>query len=206
MQNVAIIDYGMGNLDSVARAVEECGGDPWITDQPASLEKAGWIILPGVGSFTDGMAHLLERGWPDVLHDHVMNKAIPFLGICLGMQLMASKGWEGGETAGLGWIPGEVKRLDPQDSKERIPHVGWNEVHLSKETPLFDGVSSRRDFYFVHSFHLACADDKDVLAVTPYCGHFASVVVKDRLFGVQFHPEKSQRFGLQILKNFLSIH
>ncbi len=205
MKRVVVIDYGMGNLDSVRRGIEECGGDVQVSDQPAALHEADAIILPGVGSFTDGMRHLRERGWIDVMNEQVQEKQIPFLGICLGMQLMASKGYEGGETPGLNWIPGEVKRFIPQQASERVPHIGWNEVHPVRQTPLLQDIEPGRDFYFVHSYNVHCENRDDVVAETPYCGKFVSVIGRDNFFGVQFHPEKSQKFGLQILKNFLSL-
>jgi imidazole glycerol-phosphate synthase subunit HisH len=205
MNRVAIIDYGMCNLDSVARAVEECGGIPLVTDQARDLELVNRIILPGVGAFADGMRNIRERSLDKILHEQVILKHIPFLGICLGMQLMATKGYEGGETAGLGWIDGEVRRLEPTEGDTRIPHIGWNEVVFTEGTPLYRGVSSGKDFYFVHSYHLLCRHEQDILSRTPYCGGFASSVGRSAMFGVQFHPEKSQRPGFQVLRNFISI-
>lgn len=204
MNRVAIIDYGMSNLDSVARAVQECGGDPYLTTGPRDLQTASRIILPGVGVFANGMRHLRDQGYEEALNEHVLGRRIPFLGICLGMQLMAIRGDEGGETKGLGWIDGEVRRLDGSGSGSRIPHVGWNEVvHSGGE--LFKGIPSSRDFYFVHSYHLRPTRPEDALARTPYCGGFVSAVARGLIFGAQFHPEKSQKVGFQVLRNFLSI-
>jgi glutamine amidotransferase len=203
MKAVAIIDYGMCNLDSVARAVEECGGQPRVTDQEADLKTATHVILPGVGSFADAMRNIRERSLDRILDEHVRGKQIPFLGICLGMQLLASRGTEGGDTAGLGWIEGEVVKLEPT-SDERIPHVGWNEIDYAQEGPLFHGIPRHKDFYFVHSYHFR-GKPADRLAETPYCGTFTSAVGKDAVFGVQFHPEKSQRAGFQVLRNFLAL-
>lgn len=205
MNTVAIVDYGMCNLDSVARAVEECGGYPIVTDQARDLEVANRIILPGVGAFPDAMRNIKQRRLDEILHEQVIEKQIPFLGICLGMQLMATKGWEISETEGLGWIEGEVRRLEPDISGPRIPHIGWNEVVFVKDSPLFTDISLNKDFYFVHSYVLHCNRKQDILAQTPYCGHFVSAVTRDWIFGVQFHPEKSQRLGFQVLKNFLLI-
>lgn len=205
MNKVAIVDYGMGNLDSVARAVEECGGDPIVTDQARDLEVANRIVLPGVGAFPDAMHNIKQRSLDEILYEQVIGKQIPFLGICLGMQLLATEGWEGGETAGLGWIDGEVRRLEPVGDDTHIPHIGWNEVIFTQESPLFEGIPAGKDFYFVHSYHFCCASEQDILARTPYCGGFVSAVGRDLIFGVQFHPEKSQRLGFQMLKNFLSI-
>ena len=205
MKKVVITDYGMGNLDSVARAVQECGGDPLISHKAEDFEEAHYIILPGVGAFTTGMNHLSASGLNEILQEQVINQGIPFLGICLGMQILATKGLEGGETQGLGWIEGEVKRLEPDTPDIRIPHVGWNEVIFNKPSPLFEGITTGKDFYFVHSYHFSCKHPQEAIAHTPYCGNFVSAVNKDNIFGVQFHPEKSQRLGFQVLKNFLSL-
>ena len=205
MKKVAIVDYGMGNLGSVARTVEECGGSPLITNKAHDLEVANYVVLPGVGAFAIGMRNIRERGLDELLTAQVIGKGIPFLGICLGMQLLATKGWEGDETNGLGWIEGEVKRLQPDGQNVRIPHVGWNEVILTQASPLFSGILSGKDYYFVHSYHLLCRHERDVIARTPYCGGFVSAVGRDNIFGVQFHPEKSQRLGFQVIRNFLAL-
>ncbi|OEU64105.1 MAG: imidazole glycerol phosphate synthase, glutamine amidotransferase subunit [Desulfobacterales bacterium PC51MH44] len=204
MKKVAIVDYGMCNLDSVFRAVEECGGNPVVTGKARDFECADYIILPGVGAFANAMHQLRQRSLDAVLQKQVIDKQIPFLGICLGMHLMAKKGWEGGETEGLGFIDGEVRHLRPDSSHTRLPHVGWNEVVYVKESSLFNGIRSGKDFYFVHSYHLCCSEE-NVIARTPYCGEFVSAISDGLTFGVQFHPEKSQRLGLQVLRNFLSI-
>lgn len=204
MKEVAIIDYGMCNLDSVARAVEKCGGTPLVTDDPEDIANADGIILPGVGAFADAMKELNQRQLATPLRKQVL-KNIPFLGICLGMQLMADKGHEGGETAGLGLIPGEVIKLTNQSPEERIPHVGWNEVEIQNtDNPLFSGIKNNTNFYFVHSFHLTC-EPKYILATTPYCGGFTSAIGRGNCFGSQFHPEKSLKAGFQLLKNFLEL-
>ncbi len=205
MKTVAIVDYGMCNLDSVARAVEECGGKPVVSSQARDLETASHIILPGVGAFPDAMRNIRERALDAALYEQAIEKQVPFLGICLGMQLLATKGWEMEETQGLGFIPGEVKRLDPFGEDRRIPHVGWNEVYPARDSPLFRDIPAGRDFYFVHSYHLCPQDDADTCARTPYAQGFVSAVHRDLVFGVQFHPEKSQRVGFQVLRNFLAI-
>jgi len=204
MKTVAIIDYGMCNLDSVARAVEECGGRPFVTGDVKDLESVSYIILPGVGAFASGMRQIKKRSLDTALKEHVINRQIPFLGICLGMQLMAAKGTEGEDVEGLGIIDGEVKCLEPDSPGTRIPHIGWNEVRHENNSPLFKGIEPGKDFYFVHSYHLCCGDE-NVIARTPYCGEFVSAVAKGMAFGVQFHPEKSQKPGFQVLKNFLSL-
>ena len=205
MNLVAIVDYGMCNLDSVARAVEECGGKPLVTEQARDLETVTHVILPGVGAFADAMWNIRKRSLEIVLYEQVIQQGIPFLGICLGMQLMATLGWEVEKTEGLGYIVGEVQRLEPFGDDVRIPHVGWNEVHFVRESPLFRGIPSGKDFYFVHSYCLIPKTEDDVLARTPYGRGFVSAVQRDLMFGVQFHPEKSQRLGFQVLKNFLAI-
>lgn len=200
---VAIIDYGLCNLDSVRRAVEECGGQAVVTARPDQVEAASRIILPGVGAFPEAMANLERAGLVATLERQVIERGVPFLGICLGMQLMASRGLEGRPTQGLGWIRGDVRRLNGS-AAARVPHVGWNEVHGNRPSSLFDGVRPSADFYFVHSYAICPADEGDVIARTPHGdAMFVSVVQRANLAGVQFHPEKSQRVGLQVLRNFL---
>jgi glutamine amidotransferase len=202
---VAVVDYGMGNLDSVCRAVEECGGNPVLTDRAEEIEKATHVILPGVGSFAAGMCNLRQRALDTILSDRVVGKGVPFLGICLGMQLLATVGCEGGRTSGLGWIRGEVRRLQPNGGGERVPHVGWNEIRPTQPCLLLSDIPPGKDFYFLHSYVLVCEDLQDVIATTAYCGDFPSIVGRGCIFGTQFHPEKSQRFGFQLLKNFLAM-
>lgn len=205
MSSVAIIDYGVCNLDSISRAIVECGGRPFITDRPSDLSEADRIILPGVGAFAVAMKNLQSRGMDTAICELLDRKPVPFLGICLGMQLMADSSTEGGHTVGLGLISADVLRLQPKESGDRIPHIGWNEVEYCQDNdPLFDGIPSKSDFYFVHSYHFCCGGENRV-AQTPYCGGFASAVRKENIFGVQFHPEKSQRVGLRMLGNFLSL-
>jgi imidazole glycerol-phosphate synthase subunit HisH len=204
MISVAIVDYGMCNLDSVARAVEECGGKPEVTKDPNNLDRATHIILPGVGAFPEAMNNLRRAGFDRAIREQVESDRIPLLGICLGMQLLATVGFEGKETEGLNLIPGEVHRLQPINGSDRVPHTGWNEVFPKGECALLNGISSGKDFYFVHSFHIVC-ENRFVLATTPYAGGFASIVGNGRVFGTQFHPEKSQKLGFALLKNFLSL-
>ncbi len=200
-----IIDYGMGNLGSVNRALEECDANPFISDDPRALHDADHIVMPGVGSFSDGMKHLAERGWTVPLRKVVLEDGIPFLGICLGMQLLAALGHEGGSREGLGFIPGEVKRLVPDSPSTRVPHVGWNEVRQARPSPLLHDIPDRADFYFVHSYYFAVAEETSVITTTPYCGSFISAVGQRNVYGVQFHPEKSSRPGFQLIRNFLSL-
>jgi imidazole glycerol-phosphate synthase subunit HisH len=203
MSRVAVVDYGMCNLDSVRRAFEEVGAQPFVTDEPAELERADAIVLPGVGAFPDAMRNLRRRGFDDALTKLVIDEGVPFLGVCLGMQLLASSGEEVATTEGLGWFDADVVRLRPAAGDTRIPHVGWNEVDALPDSPLFAGIPPRADFYFVHSFHLQCRDAGDTLATTPYCGGFTSAVARRNVFAVQFHPEKSQAHGLRLLRNFV---
>jgi imidazole glycerol-phosphate synthase subunit HisH len=202
--SVLIIDYGMGNLGSVRRSFEECGADVQILRDPQEFNGSSRVVLPGVGAFKDGMEHLENRGWVDFIN-RVIEEKIPLLGICLGMQLLAEKGYEGGQVSGLGIIRGEVVRMDPQSEEERIPHVGWDDVCVTQPTSLFSDIPCGSDFYFVHSYHFApeCADH--IIATTPYCGGVVSAVQKNNVFGVQFHPEKSSKPGRKMLKNFLKV-
>lgn len=201
----AIIDYGMGNLLSVQRAFEKCGSDAVIIDNPLELRDAERIVLPGVGAFPDAMDNLRKNGWIEELNWAVLEKETPILGICLGMQLLADKGYEVRECDGLGYIPGEIIRFTQTQEKERIPHVGWNEILKREDSPLFDGIADGTNYYFVHSYHFRVANEENIATVTPYCGEFVSSVIKDNIVGTQFHPEKSQKAGFKLIKNFLSM-
>ena len=201
----AIVDYGMGNLGSVTRALAELGADAFIAENPGQLPMADRLILPGVGSFVDGMANLAEHNWVEPIREHV-RAGKPVLGICLGMQLLASSGSEGGEHAGLDLIPGKVNRLDILGCSQRIPHVGWNNVRLAAETSgLFAGIPNGTDFYFVHSFAFQATDTCNVLADVEYGIPFPAAIARDNVFGTQFHPEKSSKAGFRLLKNFLEL-
>ncbi len=205
MQRVAIVDHGLCNVDSMWRAVEECGAKGDVTEDPRDLAHADKIILPGVGAFPDAMQILHDLGMADALREQVLGEGIPLLGVCLGMQLLAQSSEEVRPTEGLGLIDARVVRLVSRHCDERIPHVGWNEVWAAREHPLNAGLPAGVDCYFVHSFHMQCVDDADVLATTPYCGGFTSMVARDNVFGAQFHPEKSQVHGLRILRNFVEL-
>lgn len=203
MITVGIVDYQMGNLDSVSRAVEVCGCKPLLTDKKEDLATVDSIIIPGVGSFHEGMAHIKKSGLDYILKENVIKEKIPTLGICLGMQLLATNGSEGGKIKGLGFIEGEVKLIDSCQN-ENIPHIGWNSVNLIEKSPLFLDIPSGKDFYFAHSYHFQC-EKKYTIATTPYCGSFSSVIQENDIYGVQFHPEKSQKVGLMLIENFLMI-
>lgn len=202
---VLIIDYGMGNLGSVKRALEECGAaDVVISNNESDFDQCTHAILPGVGAFTDAMQNIKNAHLNRRIRKLALEEKIPFLGVCLGMQLLATTGTEHGVTPGLDIIPAEVKALQPLNG-ERVPHVGWNEIHIGTGHPVFEGIPDKSDFYFVHSFHIAVNDPKYELATTPYCGNFTSVIGNENVIGVQFHPEKSSFAGFRLLKNFLKL-
>ncbi|MBI9014617.1 MAG: imidazole glycerol phosphate synthase subunit HisH [Clostridiales bacterium] len=202
--SVYIIDYGMGNLLSVKRAFELCGADVVIASKPSDLDEAYHMVLPGVGSFRDGMKNLREGGWIPKIKENI-NKGTPLLGICLGMQLLADKGYEVEETEGLGLIPGEIKKISYKDSSLRIPHVGWNNIIHKKKSEITVDVDDDTDFYFVHSYHFIPKNCDDVISVTEYGELVVSIIGSGVVFGTQFHPEKSGKAGFQIIKNFLQI-
>ncbi len=201
---VGVLDYGMGNLGSVTRALEDCGAEVMLCAEAAALRDADKLVLPGVGAFADGMAALRQRGLDRALRDYIAADRGELLGICLGMQLLAQWGLEGERTAGLGLIAGEVLRLQPT-AAERIPHVGWNCVQQLRDDPLWQGIAEGTDFYFVHSYHFVVEQQQQAIAHTPYCGSLVSAVRSGRVYGVQFHPEKSSFPGRCLLQNFLSL-
>jgi imidazole glycerol-phosphate synthase subunit HisH len=201
---VGIVNYGMGNLGSVRRALEDLGADVFIADHPWALFEANRVILPGVGAFSEGMNRLQQNGWIEPLRRLVLEECRPMLGICLGMQLLASSGEEGGACAGLGFIGGRVSRLDTMGCSLRIPHVGWNELAFQEGETLFAHIPQQSDFYFVHSYAVTPADKASAIAHAEY-GIKVVAAVRDRhIFGTQFHPEKSSRAGRQVLRNFLN--
>ena len=204
-----VIDYGLCNIDSMVRALEECGAHKVVpTSDPLVVEKADRIVLPGVGSFDAGMRNLHKLQLVDCISQAAASANIPFLGACLGMQLMAKYGEEGGScTEGLGFVEASVVRLESQNGEDRVPHIGWNEVQPTSEAALFNKNEGIRDYYFVHSYHMKLADPAKEAGHTPYCGGITSVVeLPDRpIFGTQFHPEKSQKAGFALLRNFLEI-
>lgn len=203
MYRVMVIDYGLGNTDSVRRAFEECGAQVHLGRTENDFADATHIVLPGVGSFPEGMDKLHKFGIPELLNKYTRIRRTPLLGICLGMQLLADRGFEHKETEGLGYVSGRVIQLVQKVQTDKVPHVGWNDVVVSSPCSLLDGIPSGKDFYFVHSYHLQCDDRSQVIATTPYCGGFVSIVNNENIWGTQFHPEKSQRVGIQLLKNFL---
>jgi len=204
---IGLIDYGLGNLKSAYSAVAFADGDPFIIAKPSDFDRATAVILPGVGHFHTGIHNLEEYGFIDVLNRFVIEKGMPCLGICLGMQMMATTGYEGGEKQGLGWIEGTVEEIKTCDESYRIPHVGWNDVKVENGSRIFDDVSPSV-FYFVHKYQMVLSESerKKYLIATTYHGtEITAGVNKDNIYGLQFHPEKSQREGIQVLRNFISL-
>jgi imidazole glycerol-phosphate synthase subunit HisH len=200
---IAIIDYGMGNLRSVQKALEKVGSSAVITSDPAQVAAADKVVLPGVGAFEDAISELhrlnLDRPVLDAVHS-----GKPFLGICLGLQLLFDVSFENGRHKGLGVVPGEVVRFElPKDFS--VPHMGWNQLNIRKPTPLLDGLGDGTYVYFVHSYYVVPEDKSVVAAETDYGGPFCSMIAFDNVYATQFHPEKSQSDGLRILKNFAEL-
>jgi glutamine amidotransferase len=206
----ALIDYGSGNIASAAKALARAAGDAGgqdiiVTADPAIVRQSDRVVLPGVGAFADCMRGLSAvPGMIDALNDSVIRNAKPFLGICVGMQLMATAGREFGVHHGLDWIQGEVVPVKPIDSDLKIPHMGWNEIELVQNHPVFAGLEPGDNAYYVHSFEMKPAHRANLLATTDYGGAVTAAIGRDNLVGTQFHPEKSQAVGLRILTNFLN--
>ena len=210
MSRVALIDYGSGNLRSaekaLARAAREgaTGHEIVVTNKPEDVIAAERVVLPGVGAFADCMRGVSSiSGMVEALEEKIRVQGAPFLGICFGMQLLADVGREHGDHEGLGWIPGEVVRLEPSEHKLKIPHMGWNTLSLLQPHALFEGMADGTDVYFVHSYYLRPNKPEYILAATDYGGSIPAVVGRDNIVGTQFHPEKSQAVGLQLLERFL---
>lgn len=199
--DIVVVDYGMGNLGSVINAFERLGARCRPASTPEALAGGGGIVLPGVGAFHSAMQNLKTRDLIEPLTDLVMRQRTPFLGVCLGMQLVASESFEGGRTQGLGWVDGRVVKLSPGNL--RVPHVGWNEALVRQKRGLFAGLDSEISFYFDHSFALEC-DQELVTATCEYGGEHTAAIQYGNIQAVQFHPEKSQRNGLRVLRNFLN--
>lgn len=207
---ITIIDYGSGNLRSAAKAFErsarEAGLDSQVvvTDDPDVVSKADRIVLPGVGAFKDCREGLLALdGMYDALEEAVIKRAVPFFGICVGMQLMATRSLEYGETAGFDWIAGDVSPLLPSDETLKIPHMGWNELIIESDHELLAGLRNKDHVYFVHSYQVVLKKSDQLLASVDYGGPVAAIVGRDNMIGTQFHPEKSQEAGLRLISNFL---
>lgn len=210
---VALIDYGSGNLHSAGKALERAareggtGLQVIVTSDPDAVRRADRIMLPGVGAYADCRRGLdAVPGMVEALTEAVIDMGRPFLGICVGLQLMATRGLEHGTTDGLGWIAGDVVKITPDDPALKIPHMGWNALEVRRPHALLEGIPTGADgldAYFVHSYHLDAARPEDVVATTPYGGTVTAMVARDNIVGTQFHPEKSQRLGLALLANFL---
>ena len=208
MSHVAIVDYGINNIRSVRNAVDYCGFEPLITGDPAAIDAASHVILPGVGAFGDAMDKLRSRGLDGVLEQKVREKGKPFLAICLGMQLLARSSEEHSEDSvphkGLGWLDADVQRIRPNDPDLKIPHMGWNTVTKERDHPVLAGIRpGNLAFYFVHSFAMHCNEASDVVGYAEYGQPITSIVARDNLVATQFHPEKSQDSGIELLGNFL---
>lgn len=202
---ILIPNYGCGNLASVSRMIERSGGNADISIEPKALRSASKIILAGVGAFDHGMRSLESGGWVDELNDAVLQRGVPILGICLGMQLMSRSSAEG-DLPGLGWIDATVHRFQfPAGSGLKVPHMGWNTVEVVKETDLLRRQADEQRFYFVHSYYVRCADASDVTVTTRYGHDFAAGLQHENIHGVQFHPEKSHRFGMALMNRFVDL-
>jgi glutamine amidotransferase len=195
--SVVIIDYGMGNLASIKKAIDILGIPNSISSQKDVISQAKAIILPGVGSFSKGMENLKNSKLDILLTEEVIRNKKPFLGICLGMQLISTFGTEPIETEGLGWIEGNVKKII--DSEKRIPHLGWNNIHSTNN---FFNDFNEKDFYFIHSYHFEVENEIEIAAMVNYGGNYVAAIQKDNIFATQFHPEKSQEYGLKFLSKF----
>lgn len=201
---IGIVGYGLGNLASVSRAVSTIGYEPFIAHRPEEIRAASRIIVPGVGAFAQGMDRLNELGWTEELKRLTGDGGRPLLGICLGMQFLASNGTEGGDRDGLGFIPGSVRGLSEMGCTQRIPHVGWNTLHIARpDEGVFHQIPDETDVYFVHSYGFRAENDADLLAYADYQIAVPAIVRRGPVWGMQFHPEKSSKAGLQFLRNFI---
>ncbi|MBP7243421.1 imidazole glycerol phosphate synthase subunit HisH [Amaricoccus sp.] len=206
-----IVDYASGNLHSAEKSFQRMaretgmGGPVVVSGDPEAVARAERVVLPGVGAFADCRAGLLSRpGLFAAIEDRVLRAGRPFLGICVGMQMLASRGLEHGETPGFGWIGGDVVRIEPADPSLKIPHMGWNALEILRAHPVLDGIASGDHAYFVHSYHLVAADPARLLARADHGGPVTAAVARDNVVGTQFHPEKSQKTGLRLIANFLA--
>lgn len=200
---IVIVDYGVGNLGSIINMLKKAGAKAIASSDPDILQQAEKLILPGVGAFDAGMNKLNECGLVPLLNHLALEKKVPFLGLCLGLQLMTKKSEEG-QAQGLGWLDAETLRFrfDGHQAHLKVPHMGWNTIEIRRVHPLFKDLDLEARFYFVHSFYVQSHDPEAILAETDYGGHFHSIFGKDNIMGFQFHPEKSHKYGMRLLKNF----
>jgi imidazole glycerol-phosphate synthase subunit HisH len=204
-QEIVIIDYGMGNINSIKKRLTKLGIDPKISADENEIKKADKLILPGIGHFSQAMQRLNELNLVEILNEEVLVKKKPILGICLGMQLMA-KYSEEGNVNGLGWFDADIVKFNIKDTfKYKVPHVGWNQVQINKKSVIMDGITDLSEFYFVHSYFCKCKSEADVLNYSDHESIFASAIEKENIFGVQYHPEKSHSVGEKLIKNFCAI-
>jgi glutamine amidotransferase len=203
---IIVIDYGMGNLGSILNMLKKIGAPAKVSSDLKEIDIADKLILPGVGAFDTAMRQLAEIDMIELLNDKVLNRKTPTLGVCLGMQLL-TKGSEEGVLPGLGWIDAETIRFrfDPQQTNLKIPHMGWNTINICREGTLFRELNGESRFYFVHSYHVVCHQPEDVLATTNYGYECVSALQRGNIMGAQFHPEKSHKFGMKLLKNFAEL-
>jgi len=204
---ITILDYNMGNVGSIANMIKKAGGSSIITSDTSNIASATKLILPGVGAFDNGMLNLRQSPFFDILNHKVLKDKTPILGICLGMQLM-TKSSEEGKEPGLGWINANTVRFNFENNnpKPRVPHMGWNSVYKNKNHQITDNIifeDSR--YYFVHSYYVKCHNQNDILLTCNYFGNFTAAFQKDNIIGVQFHPEKSHKFGMQLISNFINL-
>jgi glutamine amidotransferase len=200
---IGIVDYGMGNLLSVYSAFDYLGSNVKICSNPKELNDVSRIVIPGVGAFKDCIKKIENSGFKDVLNEQVIIKGKPILGICLGMQVMAKCSLEGGENNGLGWIDATVIKLNPENSTMRVPNIGWNDIEYNSNVCLFKGLPKVPDFYHVHSYFMKTQNQDEVVATYNYGQKVTAAILKNNIFATQFHPEKSQDYGLKILENFI---
>ena len=201
---IAIIDYGLGNLESVKKSLVAVGAVAVITNDHEKILRADKIVLPGQGAFADGIKNLRQSGLIPILNKQVLDKKKPFLGICLGLQLLGETSFENGKHQGLGWIKGNIIKLKV-GNREKLPHIGWDNVSANKNSRLFSKIPADSDFYFVHSYYLNPKNQKIITATCTYGEKFPVAFIQKNIWAILFHPEKSQNYGLQLLKNFISL-
>ena len=202
--SIVMPDLSIGNFASVRRMVQKVGGTAVLAASPEELRAADKIILAGVGAFDNGMEAIERGGWADALHEAALVRRVPVLGICLGMQLMCNHSEEG-RRPGLGWIDASVRRFVPQDDTLKVPHMGWNVVTITRENPLLSATGDEQRFYFVHSYYAVNERREDVIAIAHHGVSFTAMLGRDNLFGVQFHPEKSHRYGMSLMQRFVQL-